>query len=60
MEAEIKELQDRLVENDRACVILREKAIELKFAKKRDIQNWTLLDLCEHFIAKLVAGDKEQ
>ena len=59
MESENKILQDRLSENERASDILREKAIELKFAKKREIQNWSLLELCEHFVTKLKSAKEE-
>ena len=53
MAGENKTLKDKLAENERAVDILKDKAIELKFANKKEIKSWKLLDLCEQFVTRL-------
>jgi predicted RNase H-like nuclease (RuvC/YqgF family) len=57
-EASIKKLEDELAENKRSADIIREKVIDLGLAKKKEVKDMPLLDLCEIFISKLQA-DKE-
>jgi len=48
-----KQLKEIISENERAKELLIDKAIELKFAKKKEIESWTLIELCEQFLSRL-------
>ena len=57
-EDKIKILEEELAENKRSADIIREKVIDLGLAKKKDVKDIGLLDLCEIFISKLEGAEE--